>query len=126
MSEIILTIKNQHIAESGTPPKIDTIGKRVSYFQNQFGEQWFFVSCDSSQTGVLTGGEVEWTEHSISWDKLLPEFSLDAAETFWLYGCIYALFRKEQPEIQARIDEAEKQRAKAVDQRGRKDIGGKA
>jgi len=110
----ILTITNRHVPSCGTPPQIDPEGKRVSYFQNQHGEQWFFISDDESQTGVLTGGDIDWTEHTITWDSPLPEISLSMAETYWLYGCLFALFQKTQPEIMQHLAEAEKNRPEAI------------
>ena len=109
MSKAIITITNKHLPSCGTPPQIDPEGKRVSYFQNQHGEQWFFISDDESQTGVLTGGDVDWTEHVITWDSPLPKISLNMAETHWLYGCIAALFWKKQDnEIMLHLMDAEK------------------
>lgn len=110
----ILTVNNIHDPSCGTPPQINNEGKRVSYFQNQYGEQWFFISDDDAQTGVLTGGEVNWTEHTITWESPLPEITLNMAETYWLYGCMMALFRKTEPEIMKKLGEAEKERSEAV------------
>lgn len=102
----ILTITNHHIPSCGTPLQLSEAGRRISYYQNQHGEQWFFISDDVTQTGLLTGGDVDWTEHAITWDKPLPKINLDPAETAWLYSCILALFKKMQPEIQKRIADA--------------------
>ena len=110
----ILTITNRHVPSCGTPPQIDPEGKRVSYFQNQHGEQWFFISDDESQTGVLTGGDIDWTKHTITWDSPLPEISLSMAETYWLYGCLFALFEKMQPEIMQHLAEVEKNWSEAI------------
>lgn len=116
----ILTITNKHVPSCGNPPKINPEGKRISYFQNQHGEQWFFISDDESQSGILTGGEVNWTEHLITWDAPLPDIILSTAETYWLYGCMFALFKKTNSEIMQRLTEGKEAHLDALKSKAKK------
>ena len=92
MSKTILLITNQHSFDCGLPPELSEEGAMLSYFQNQYGEQWFFRAEWHSEKAYVTSGEVDWETLEISWEKPFPNCILNTPEQFWLQSCLYSYF----------------------------------
>lgn len=101
MTREIISIPNKHGESCGEPPKLE-FGDYdyVSYFENEYGEQSFFLY--NSENGVIYVfmGDIEWEnrkEIPIE-DVLQPENSqleseyiLNEAERDWLLACKKAI-----------------------------------
>jgi hypothetical protein len=61
--DVILTIHNSHIEESGTPPKLALKeGKFTCYFENIHGEQFIIQFDPATAICHLWSGDVGWEE----------------------------------------------------------------
>lgn len=88
----LLTIFNQHVGDE--PEAFQTEGKFLSYFEGAFGDQWVFIGDRSNKTAILTGGDIDWEQHTMSEGKLLPRVILGSEETLWLISCQKSFFGK--------------------------------
>jgi hypothetical protein len=61
--EVILTIRNHHIAECGAPPSLNEgAGQFLCYFVNQHGEQCIMQYDSTAKVCRLWMGDVGWEE----------------------------------------------------------------
>jgi hypothetical protein len=87
MSDPLLAIRNNHIAECGDPPIVDSDdADYTGYFQNAFGEQWVFTYNRSHEFGILRGGDIGWNEPQPVIDGSCG-LVLDTPEKLWLKAC---------------------------------------
>ncbi len=93
MPEPILTIFNQHIAESGTPPSIsnESSGLYIGYFENSYGEQWIFTFDPKTREASLRGGDIGWEDGHIVHNGRVADLILGREEAAWLQACWNAI-----------------------------------
>lgn len=90
----MLTIKNRHYPDCGTPPSIDyagnEIGTFVSYFESESDDQWIFYSLGGRWT--LYGGDIGWEDPITSEEQLAGLVVSDAVQ-FWIVACLIRDFK---------------------------------
>jgi hypothetical protein len=86
VNETILTIRNSHIEECGTPPKLGTAVKEgtwTCYFENHHGEQFVMQYDTATDTCRLWSGDVGWEEPLLVEEfhgRVLVRFARNRAE----------------------------------------------
>jgi hypothetical protein len=96
--DVLLQVRNHHLAAAGTPPRIDDAdaNRYIGYFENVYGEQAVFVYDHSSQTATLYMGDAGWeTGHRVV-GGVAPDLILNEAELLWLRACWQAATGKRQ------------------------------
>ena len=86
LSNTILVVCNSHIPMDNSPPCLKNApGHYLSYFENEYGEQWLFSHERGTDTFALTGGDVGWESISD-----LSELVLNTPEQSWVVACLWA------------------------------------
>ncbi len=85
-----LTVKNRHIESCGLPPVVaGGAGYYLSYFENEFGEQWVFVKDFESGVFYVAGGDIGWDTRLIG-AEAVGGIVLNWPERLWVLACLYA------------------------------------
>jgi len=88
MKANIFTINNNHIASCGTIPEIDKENKYLGYFENEDGEQSFFIGDYDKKKAVIRGGDFGWeTEIEISLGMTEFKYIFSLSEIIWISNC---------------------------------------
>lgn len=61
----------------------------VSYFENQYGEQWLFVHNRENNLSYVYGGDVDWEKYAVE-DGVAADLVLSDDEQFWILACYSA------------------------------------
>ena len=86
---MLLQVRNRHLAEAGTPPRIvyPDANQYVGYFENGYGEQALFVYDRDARTGRLYLGDAGWeTAHAVI-NGAVPDLILSESELLWVRAC---------------------------------------
>ena len=83
--QVLLTIYNHHITESGDPPAFDNsdMSKYYGYFENEHGEQWVFIYDYETEVALVRGGDAGWDRKYVVVNGTVP-LIVDAPEKQWL------------------------------------------
>ena len=87
--EIFLTVKNAHTKDSGQPTTFESGDGYLSYFENEYGEQWVFSMDWESGVFFLCGGDIGWKDRKIG-EQGLTDLVLDSSERMWVLACLSA------------------------------------
>jgi len=95
MNEFMVQINNRHVESCGTPPVIST-NQYISYFENQYQEQWFFTYLEGEW--AIYGGDIGW-ENRITTDAGLTALVLNMPERYWVIACLTANREQEMADV---------------------------
>jgi hypothetical protein len=62
---VVLVVRNGHMPECGSPPRLATSPNRetyTAYFEDELGDQWLIQIDRRLETGKLYGGDIDWNE----------------------------------------------------------------
>jgi hypothetical protein len=83
----ILTVFNNHVESSGSPPSFLSSDGYIGYFENTYGEQWLFKFDRVTSVGTLRGGDAGWEViHQVK-DGRVEGLLFAMPEQFWLLAC---------------------------------------
>ncbi|MEM1121537.1 MAG: hypothetical protein AAGJ18_13895, partial [Bacteroidota bacterium] len=84
----VFTIDNNHIADSGKIPKLDTEGKYKGYYENMHGEQFIFLGDQKTGKAIVRGGDFGWeTEIEIFTGMQGGKWIFSNEEILWISHC---------------------------------------
>ncbi|WP_282126970.1 restriction endonuclease [Marinifilum flexuosum] len=94
MKADIFTINNRHISSCGTIPEIDKKDKYLGYFENEYGEQTFFIGDYKDKSAVIRGGDFGWeTEIKISLGMQEFNYIFNQREILWISNCFATMLK---------------------------------
>jgi len=94
MKADIFTIDNNHISSCGTIPEIDKENKYIGYFENEYGEQSFFIGDYDKKKAIIRGGDFGWeTEIEISLGMTEFNYIFNLPEILWISNCFTTMTR---------------------------------
>ncbi|MFC5046525.1 hypothetical protein ACFSTE_03115 [Aquimarina hainanensis] len=96
MRDDVFTIENNHIDSSGKIPKIDKKNKYIGYYENEHGEQFFFIGNYETKKAVIRGGDFGW-EKEIEIYLGMPKFDLifSNSEIIWISSCFSTMINND-------------------------------
>ena len=85
----LFSVRNHHVAECGTPPRIDDLrpSQYLGYFENQHGEQAVFVYDRDSSQAIVYIGDAGWDAPHAVIDGAVPDLVLSETERLWVRAC---------------------------------------
>lgn len=94
MKADIFTINNHHISSCGTIPGIDKENKYLGYYENKYGEQFFFIGDYDNKKAIIRGGDFGWeTEIEISLGMTEFNYIFDYLEILWISNCFATMIK---------------------------------
>ncbi len=100
--EAFLRVYNAHSESCGIPPTFESRDGYLSYFENEYGEQWVFAMDRESGVFFLCGGDIDWASRQVGEDGL-KSLVLNLPERMWVLACLQACNLKD---VAARVMEA--------------------
>jgi hypothetical protein len=85
----LLSVRNHHVADCGTPPRIDdrSPSQYLGYFENQHGEQAVFVYDRDCGHAMLYLGDAGWETPYKVVEGAVPDLILSETERLWVRAC---------------------------------------
>jgi hypothetical protein len=85
----LFSVRNHHVAECGTPPRIDDLrpGQYLGYFENQHGEQAVFVYDRDARQAMLYLGDTGWEKPHKVVEGAVPDLIVSETERLWVRAC---------------------------------------
>ena len=100
LREKVFTIKNHHVEDCGEPPKLDFNNKYLGYYENEFGEQFFFIGDYAERKAIIRGGDIGWeTEVEIHLEMEASEIMFSKDELVWMAHCYSTMTRTDFEKI---------------------------
>lgn len=90
----IFTIDNNHIVSCGKIPEIDKENKYLGYYENEFGEQFFFIGDYVNKNAIIRGGDFGWeTEIEINLGMKNFDYIFSMSEILWICCCFSTMLK---------------------------------
>jgi hypothetical protein len=94
MKSDIFTIENNHVLSCGQIPKIDKDNKYLGYYENEFGEQFFFIGDYVNKNAIIRGGDFGWeTEIEINLGMKNFDYIFSMSEILWICCCFSTMLK---------------------------------
>ncbi len=89
MSDHFFKVKNRHVENCGIPPEFEGGGSYLSYYENQYREQWVFTLDFETRVFAVWGGDAGWDTAFIG-EKGLKSLVMGQGERLWIGACLNA------------------------------------
>lgn len=96
-TDAFLRVYNVHDESCGIPPPFESGNGYLSYFENEYGEQWVFAMDRKSDVFFLCGGDIDWKSRQVGEDGL-KDLVLNLPERLWVLACLQACHLSEVAE----------------------------
>jgi len=94
MKDDIFTIDNGHISSCGKIPEIDKKNKYLGYYENEHGEQFFFIGDYNNKKAIIYGGDFGWDEKiEISSNMIESNYIFSESEIIWISHCFSTMIQ---------------------------------